>query len=560
MSEIRERWASRPAFVMAAIGSAVGLGNLWRFPYIAAQNGGGAFLVPYFIAVLTAGIPLMILEYGLGQAMQGAAPAAFKKLHRRFEWLGWFALAISTVIVIYYAAIMAWSWRYLWASFTQEWGGTKDEAVAFFSREIERTDKFGDIWGLSVPLMIGLALTWACIYWIIHRGVHRVGRIVMITVPLPVILLLILVIRGITLPHAGAGLNFYLNPTWDALKKPATWLAAYGQVFFSLSLGFGILIAYASYMPKKQDISNNAFITSFGNALVSFMAGFAVFSVLGYFAAVTSPAAGAMTDGAASISQEVAATQDEPGSASLEEGAAPPSPASEDLATVAAKPAPTRESVEKTAGKPGASLAFIVYPAAINTLPPILGPHTAKIFGVIFFITLLSLGIDSAFSLVEAAVAGVHDKWPAVRRPVITAIICTGCFLLGLLFITDAGPLWLGVVDHWCNNYGLVIVVLLQCLVVGWFVDTTRLTDAINEGAEIRVGLWWIACIKVITPAILITLLVLSVVGEIAKPFGPNESESYPMWALMLGGWAVIAGALALSILLMRAKEQEAAE
>lgn len=502
MSEIRERWASRPAFVMAAIGSAVGLGNLWRFPYIAAKHGGGAFLVPYFIAVLTTGIPLMILEYGLGQAMQRAAPAAFKKLHRRFEWLGWFALAVSTVIVIYYAAVMAWCWRYLWASFSQEWGTTTEEVGEFFKHVIMRTGDPASVGAISVPLLIGLALTWAAIYWIIYKGVHRVGRIVMITVPLPVILLLVLVVNGIRLQGAGVGINYYLNPTWEALASAETWLAAYGQVFFSLSLGFGILIAYASYLPRKQDVSNNAFITSFGNALVSFMAGFAVFSVLGYFAVVSNQ--------------------------SMEETA-------------------------KSAG--GIALAFKVYPAAINSLPQVLGPYTARIFGAIFFITLLSLGIDSAFSLVEAAVAGVHDKWPAVRRSVIAAIICVGCFLGGLLFITDAGLLWLDIVDHWCLEYGLVTVGLLQCLVVGWFVKTKLLTDAINEGAEIRVGAWWLVCIRVLTPGILIWLLVVNLGKEFTKAY-----EGYPQWALITGGWAVIAGAFVLSIVLMFARGQEAAE
>ncbi|NQT19254.1 MAG: sodium-dependent transporter, partial [Planctomycetes bacterium] len=495
------------AFVMAAIGSAVGLGNLWRFPYIAAKHGGGAFLVPYFIAVLTAGIPLMILEYGLGQAMQRAAPGAFKKLHRRFEWLGWFALAVSTVICIYYAAVMAWCWRYLWASFSQGWGTTQEEVGQFFNKVIARTGDPANVGNISVPLLIGLALTWAAIFWIIYKGVHRVGRIVMITVPLPVILLLILVINGIRLKGAGAGINYYLSPTWEALASADTWLAAYGQVFFSLSLGFGILIAYASYMPRKQDVSNNAFITSFGNALVSFMAGFAVFSMLGYLAVGTNQ--------------------------SMKEAA-------------------------ETAG--GFALVFKVYPAAINSLPTVLGSYTPHIFGVIFFITLLSLGIDSAFSLVEAVVAGVHDKWPAIRRSALTAIICVGGFLGGLLFITDAGLVWLDIADNWCNNYGLVTVGLLQCLVVGWFVKTKLLTDAINEGAEIRVGTWWLACIKVITPAILTTLLVLSIIGEIQKPYGPSPTESYPQWALNRGGWAVIAGAFILSLVLMFTKKQEAAE
>lgn len=120
--EKRERWNTRTAFIMAAIGSAVGLGNIWRFPYIAYKNGGGAFLIPYFVALFTAGIPLLILEYALGQYMQGAAPKAMKKVKKSFEFIGWWALAIGSIISFYYCVIMAWSWKYLVASFNMSWG------------------------------------------------------------------------------------------------------------------------------------------------------------------------------------------------------------------------------------------------------------------------------------------------------------------------------------------------------------------------------------------------------------------------------------------------------
>jgi len=500
MSEIRERWASRPAFVMAAIGSAVGLGNLWRFPYIAATHGGGAFLIPYFVAVLTTGIPLMILEYGLGQAMQGSAPSAFRRLRRRLEWIGWFALAISSVICIYYAAVMAWCWRYLGAAVTCEWGATTDEVGAFFDRTIARAGTPAAVSNINLWLVLGLALTWAAIYWIIYKGVHRVGRIVMITVPLPVVLILVLLVNGLRLDGATQGINYYLNPTWAKLIEPATWLAAYGQVFFSLTLGFGVLTAYASYLPRRKDVSNNAFITSFGNALVSFMAGFAVFSVLGYFALQTN--------------------------------------------------APINEVADA-----GIGLAFKVYPQAINSLPPVLGSYTHHIFGMIFFITLLSLGIDSAFSLVEAVVAGVHDKWPHVRRPAITGLFCVGAFLLGLVFLTDAGLVWLDIVDHWSLEYGLVFVGLIECIAIGWIAGIRPLGDAINEGAEIRVGLWWRVCIKLITPALLITMLVLNLIKEIGKPY-----SGYPVWALIVGGWFVIFAAATIGFILTRTTGTEVVE
>jgi len=502
MEEIREHWTSRPTFIIAAIGSAVGLGNLWRFPYVAAQNGGGAFLIPYLIAILTTGIPLMILEYGVGQSMQGAAPKAFARLGRKFEWVGWFALMVSSIICIYYVAVMAWCWRYLWASLSIEWGPTHESIGEFFGQVIARSDKPLDVFaGINWSVLIGLAITWIMIYWIICRGVGRVGKVVLITVPLPVILIIVLIVRGLTLPGAAVGLNYYLAPSWQYLLKGQTWLAAYGQVFFSLSLGFGILTAYASYLPKDQDISNSAFITTFADSVTSYLAGFAVFSILGYFAVATN------------------------------------------------------QDIVKAAGNGGPGLVFMVYPEAINSLPAALGPFTKSIFGIVFFVMLLSLGIDSAFSLVEAVVAGIHDKWPRVNRARIAAIICAVSFILGIIFITDAGLVWLDIVDHWCNNYGLVTVGLLECIIVGWLIKTSTLMDSINESAEIRVGMWWLLCIKFITPIVLCTLLALNVRTELMERY-----SGYDLWALLAGGWLMLLGAAVAAFFLTWAAREEAAQ
>ena len=253
MAHHRERWASRPAFVLAAIGSAVGLGNLWRFPYVAYKNGGGAFLIPYFVAILTAGIPLMILEFGLGHIMQGSAPAALRKVHRRLEWVGWWALIVGSLISFYYAVVMAWCWNYLWHSFTVAWGSTPGSAGSFFGKVLGASKGPGDLGDIRLPVVLGLALTWLAIFLIISRGVGRVGKVVLLTVPLPVILIIILMIRGLTLPGSLDGLAFYLTPDWSKLTDPNVWLAAYGQIFFSLSLGFGILIAtWASWSSRSS--------------------------------------------------------------------------------------------------------------------------------------------------------------------------------------------------------------------------------------------------------------------------------------------------------------------
>ena len=490
---LRARWDSRTAFVFAAIGSAVGLGNLWRFPYIAAKYGGGAFLIPYFIALFTAGIPLLILEVGIGQRLQCGAPKALGRIRKGFEWVGWWALAVGSMISFYYATIMAWCWDYLWYSLKALVGGTQvpwagDPADFLFKTVLHRTKDPWAFGGLSLPVVLGLVVTWVAIFLIIHRGLKVVSKVVMVTVPLPVILLAILLVRGLTLEGAEAGLAYYLTPNFAALKNPQVWLDAYGQIFFSLTLGFGVMIAYASYEPRRSDVNNDCFIISLGNCGTSFFAGFVVFTTLGYLAALKG------------------------------------TPVSD----VAAE---------------GIGLAFIAYPEAIARMPA-----ATALIGVLFFLALLTLGIDSLFSIVEAIITGIHDKWP-IGRDKITAVFCAVGLLVGLLYATHSGLCWVDIVDKWMNCFGLAVVGLVECIIVGWLYKTGELRRWLNSVSEIRIGSWWDICIKVVTPLVLTVTLVLNVIERLRVPY-----EDYPQSALLVGGWGVAIAVVVIGIVLMLVK------
>lgn len=474
---LRARWDSRTAFLFAAIGSAVGLGNLWRFPYIAASNGGGAFLIPYFVALLTAGIPLLILEVGIGQRLQQGAPGALGRIGKGFEWVGWWALAVGSMISFYYAAVMAWSWDYLWFSLKALFCGTgvpwQQDAESFFTTFVlQKSAGPWEFGGLSWPVVIGLALTWVAVFLIIHRGLKVVSKVVMVTVPLPIILLVALLIRTIYLNGAEAGLAYYLTPRFEELLKPSVWLAAYGQVFFSLSLGFGIMIAYASYEPRRSDVNNDCLIVSFADAAISFFAGFVVFTTLGY------------------------------------------------LAMASAVPTTVPEVVGA-----GPGLTFITYPKAIALMPG------AALVGALFFLALLTLGIDSLFSIVEAIITGIEDKWP-IGRDKITAIFCAGGMLIGLLYATHAGYHWLGIVDGWMSDFGLAAVGLVECIIIGWFYKTGELRRWLNSVSEVHIGPWWEVCIKFITPAILVVVMTLTLLGLVGQMFDPEK----PRLAILVGG------------------------
>ncbi len=472
----RERWNSRTAFVMAAVGSAVGLGNVWRFPVTCYRHGGGAFFIPYFVALLTAGVPLMILEYGIGQMMQGSAPRALGKINRHTEWVGWFALLVSLVISIYYAVIMAYSVEYLiyavrglftggampWSSAPEGFTGTYE--AAFFTRTVrQHSSSASEMWKLVWPLVGGLAVTWAAVYLILCRGVRRVGKVVMLTVPLPMVVLAILAVRGLTLPGASEGIIYYLTPNFEALKDPATWLAAYGQIFFSLTLGFGVMIAYASYMPRESDITNNAFITCFANCATSFFAGFVVFSVLGFLA--------------------------------YQKGGV-------DVATVI---------------DAGPGLVFVTYPTAVSQMGEF-GRFWPPVIGILFFVMLLFLGIDSLFSLIEGITTGLKDRYSFLSQKFLTGAVCIFSFAVGSVFFASrAGIHWLDIFDHWANDYGLVIVGLLQCVIVGYFFKTDTLRDYINQVSEIKPWGWWELCIRIITPLILGYLVFSNFIAELTR-------------------------------------------
>jgi neurotransmitter:Na+ symporter, NSS family len=515
MPEQRDRWSTRTAFILAAVGSAVGLGNVWRFPYVAYANGGGAFFIPYFVALLTAGIPLMILEFGLGQKMQAGAPSAMRKANSHTEWVGWLALLVGTVISCYYAVIMAYSIEYLLYSFKGFFTGgqmpwsnpqllTGPEAAAGLPPEVKFfTDKVvsgstapGEMWQPVWHLALGLIATWVAVFWIVCRGVKRVGKVVMWTVPLPIILLVILAIRGFTLPGAGEGISYYLTPNFEKLGQASTWLAAYGQVFFSLTIGFGVMIAYASYRPRNSDVTNNAFIISLANCATSFFAGFAVFSVLGFLA---------FSQGGVPVSDVV---------------------------------------------KGGPGLAFITYPTAISQMGE-LGWFWPPLMAVAFFVMLLTLGIDSLFSLTEGIVAGLHDRYPWMTRGKVSGVICGFCCLVGVvLFGNRAGLNWLDIFDHWANDYGLAIVGLLQCLIVGYLYKTDDLRDYVNEVSEIKLWGWWELCVRLLAPGVLVYLLASQFITELGRGqlYGASGSafDQY-LWCAPAGFALLFVAAFALS-------------
>jgi len=464
---MKEKWDNRMAFILASIGSAIGLGNIWRFPYIAYRYGGGAFLIPYLVALFTAGIPLLMLEFTLGHKTGHGAPFAWGSYKKRWKWLGWMAVAIAFGIVCYYTVIMSWSFIYFFHSFSLSWGNIPE--FFFNNMVLERSGSPLQLGGINILVLVFLVVTWMAIYYSLYNGVKTVGKVVYITVILPWLILIVFIIRGVTLPGAMTGLGYYLTPNFAALKDPIVWVNAYAQIFFTLSVGLGIMIAYSSYLPRKADLINNAFIIGFANCFTSFLAGIAVFSSLGFLAHQTG----------------------------------------QGVANVVAS---------------GPGLAFVAYPTIINMLP-----FGNRVFGALFFMMLLTLGIDSAFSLVESVSKATIEQWKIPRRTLNLFIAGTG-ILIGLIFTTRAGIYWLDIIDHYLSCYGLVIVGFFEAVFVGYFINTESFKSYMNEQSEIKAGRWWVFFVKIVVPLMLLGALGYGAYQEFLTPY-----EGYPTSVLIVG-------------------------
>ena len=513
----RESWGSRGGFILAAIGSAVGLGNLWGFPYKLYSYGGGAFLIPYIIALFLIGVPIMILEFSLGHYTQRAAPDAFKRGHKRFEIAGWWGILLTFVIITYYPVILAYCYSYFWYSIVGifnggelPWSGSgvegvKNAAHFFNDTYLGKTDgpSLGAIrWNIVGPLL----LTWLSMYLCIFKGVRLVGKIVWLTVPLPWLMLLILTIRGLTLEGSMQGLAYYLDPVWSELAKPITWRYAFGQVFFSLTLAFGVMITYASFLHRKSDLNNNAAIICVADFATSFIAGLAVFATLGGMAFVTQQAGNPVAV------QNVA------------EG--------------------------------GPSLAFVAFPYALAQLP-----HSAW-FSFVFFFALITLGIDSAFSMTESILASIVDKTGWSRSIVLPILSIVGCGL-SLVFVTQGGFNWLGTLDGFVNGtWGVAFMGLLECVILGWLWRVDILRRHANSRSDWKLGKWWDYSIRMVIPLVLGTLFFWQLFDDISGGGFLKTSEGN--WILTnCVGLGIIAlvpiASLALSLVRSRTDVKEQA-
>jgi len=496
----RERWGNRTLFLFAAIGSAIGLGNIWRFPYMTYEYGGGAFLIAWIIGLIIMGIPWLMMEFGMGRYFQKGAPGVFESIGKKWEWVGWWPVFVAFLIVCYYTVVLAWALRYVIGSFTMDWGTGQAAAEGagdyFFSNILQISSGPTELGAPVLLTLVLLAVIWVIMFFIMYKGAAVIGKIAVWTVSIPWALLVILLIRGVTLPGAVEGLNYYLTPDFGVLASGDVWFAAFSQIAFTLSVGMAGMFAYGSFVAKKADISNSALITSFSNCATSFFAGFAVFSIVGF-----------LMQGLGVAVEDVSAS--------------------------------------------GLGLAFVTFPAGISMMPALNG-----LVGVIFFLCIFFLGLDSAFFLAHGGVAApLRDKF-GWSLPKSTAIVCIAAFLIGILFTTAGGLYWLDMIDRAVSFYGLLLTGILATLVVGWVFGAKKLREHINETSDFKVGVWFDWMIKVVVPA---GLLFVVIYGGFMNDI-PDAYEGYEVGALNGSHiiWLTLGITLILSVVLQFIKTRGA--
>ncbi|HEY0136460.1 MAG TPA: sodium-dependent transporter [Nannocystis sp.] len=496
----KERWGTRVGLVLAVAGNAVGLGNFLRFPAQAAQNGGGAFLIPYLISFLLMGLPLLWVEWAIGrhggQYGHHSAPGMFARMGKSpwLKYVGVFGLFTNLTVAAYYCYIESWTLAYVWHSLAGTFVSTP--ATEFFPDYLGTTN--ASITAIPYEAAGWFVATLALNTYILSRGlVKGVELAAKIGMPLLLLFGMVLAIRGLTLGPGDpgviesplAGLNFVWQPQTSGLWNPSTWLAAAGQVFFTLSVGMGSIHCYAAYLRERDDIALNATTAGSVNEFVEVILG----------SAILIPIATAYLG----------------------------------LNLVQAA----------TATGSGFDLAFLTLPTLFHQWGAFGPIACAMWFGLLFF-----AGITSSLAMGQPVVAFLQDEFE-VRRSPAAAAFGTATLVLGLMCVILYPGGTFAEFDFWTGTFSLIIFAFAEVIIFGWIFGIERGWAEIQRGADLRLPEFFKYVIKYVTPAFIGVVLL----GALIKPVG---SWGDAMGSLISAGhWPLDPGSVIGKVLLVGATE-----
>ncbi|XP_076046810.1 sodium-dependent neutral amino acid transporter B(0)AT3 [Oratosquilla oratoria] len=533
----RESWDSKWQYLLAVIGYAVGLGSVWRFPYLCQKNGGGAFLFPYLIMLAIEGIPIFYLELAVGQRLRKGAIGVWNQVSPYCGGIGVASAFVSFNVALYYNTIIAWCLYYLvgsfrsplpWSDCPKEYYDNKSYVVVrecaksspteyFWYREtldispdINHPERFN--WKIAVCLLVAWLLTYLCM----AKGIASSGKVVYVTATFPYLVLVIFFVRGVTLRGMEDGLRHLFTPDFEKLLDPMVWLEAGTQIFFSLGLAFGGLIAFSSYNPVHNNCFRDAIVCGLINCCTAIFAAVVVFSVLGFKANITYDEC---TEDRNNIMRYL--------SNSTDLDTPPPGTIISVIETpfvVKEVPMPElpvcdlKQTLKNSAS--GTGLAFIVFTEAINQFP------WAPLWSVLFFLMLFTLGIDSEFGTLEGVITSIVDLkvFPNIRKEILTAIICSVCCALSMVFAHGAGNYVFILFDDFSGNLPLLIVAFFECISVSYVYGLRKFSDDIEMMTGSRPHPFWMACWKYVSPAVMLIILGASIIKQLL------DGSKYATW------------------------------
>uniref|UniRef100_A0A3Q1BKN5 Transporter n=2 Tax=Amphiprion ocellaris TaxID=80972 RepID=A0A3Q1BKN5_AMPOC len=499
----RPTWSRQIEFTLAGIGCAVGLGNVWRFPYLCYRSGGGAFLVPYLLMLFVLGIPLLYMELAIGQYTRRGPVHALASVCPLLKGVGIASVAISFIMCIYYNVVITWALYYLFSSFqaplpwqncNNTWNtpnctahainGSNFSSTAsqeFFKyKMLEQTDGVHEAGTLRWQLFLILILAWILIYLCIFKGVKSTGKVVYFTALFPYVILIALLINNVQLPGATDGITYFIVPEWDKLRSVDVWVNAAAQIFNSIGIGFGSLLAMSSYNSFNNNILKDTLTISIINSLTSILAGFVIFSAFGYM----------------SYLQGI----------------------------------PIRQLAVD-----GPGLVYIVYPQAFANMP------VAQLWAVMFFFMLLCLGLDSEFAMVEVMVTSLMDAFHRDlmnifrRKEFFVLAICGVACLLGIPCVMQVGIYVFQLMDHYTAIVSIMFLAFFEVIAICWSYGVTRLSANVKEMNGSRPNIFFRVCWLVVAPVLITVILIFSIIQ-----FKPARYEQYvfPSWAQGVG-WCI---------------------
>jgi len=496
------------SFLLACIGYAVGLGNIWRFPYNAYKSGGGAFLVPYFIMLLLCGIPLLFMELAVGQYTRRGPIGALDKLCPILKGAGVGTVVISFLLSTYYNVILSWAIFYLlssfqdplpWISCNNWWNsefcfknsengtvganstyGVSSTQEFFDKRVLQMSIGIHDMGAFQWELFGLLAVAWVIVYFCLWKGVAMTGKVVYLTATLPIFLLIAFAIRGATLPGADEGLKFFFTPNWKKVLEPQVWINAASQVFNSVGIAFGSLIAFSSYNKFRGPVLRDTLIVTVVDAAVSLLCGVAVFAVLG------------------NLAHE------------------------------------QNKNVEDVVAD-GPGLVFVVFPHALSQMP------YPQLWSVVFFGLVICLGIDSQFATVEVIITSVKDGWKNIEQylnhELLVFIVCFASFLCGIPHVFQGGIYWFHILDYYSATISLMYIAFFETIAIVWCYGANRLAKNVADMTGKEPSLFFTLSWKISAPCLIGVIWAFTLI-DFRTPSYNKGQYIYPWWCHLLG-WGV---------------------